>query len=405
MINSTAVAPLCAALLAAFGASACAQARPPFPEGLGISLSTELRNENNPFRLAPGASPQVILGSGDKSDQLSIYNLGLRYDKTWSLQRIELALDHSAYRYQSYKRFDFNATGHHAAWHWQVTPRLTGVLSSSKTQSLRSYADFSNLSIRNIHTEERQLLSADWSVGAGWHLVGGVAETRSRNSESIVAVGDDVRRGAEAGVRLVTRGDNSVALVFRQARGHYEGRSLDPVSRLDSGFDDREIEVRGKWTASGHLVFDGRLAHPERKHDHFPERDFSGPVGRLGGTWMIGDKAQLKFSATRQMQSYQELANSYFVSRELALMPVWALTSKVSVLLRLEQAERDYRGPLAPVSPMRKDTIRSAQLGIDWIPRDPLLIQAYLQDDRRMSNYSGFNYRARSVGVRAQLKF
>lgn len=375
------------------------------PDGFSMTMSAELRDEDNPFRLSPQIDPVTVLGRSDKSDQIHLYNIGLRFNNNYSLQRIELEANQTLYRYRTFDNLDFDATSYHAAWLWKLTPRLSGVLSTDRTETLKDYADFNNATIRNIQTDRRHLFSADWLAGADWHVIGALVESRSRNSESVVAVGDDVREVREAGVRYVTKADNSIALVGRHAKGRYEGRIADPLALLDVRFEDEEIEARVAWRMSGKSSLNARLGYLERRHEQFAQRDYSGAVGRLDYLWAATGRSAVRVSMGRHLFSYQEAPNSYYIARDISLMPSWQASEQVVLSLRLEHLRRDYRGAVVPVATLREDRIRSVQFGADWNPVRFTSIQAYWERTSRDSNFSGFEYQARAVGVRARLTF
>lgn len=372
-------------------------------DGLGLRVSLELRDEDNPFRLAPQADARSLLGTAARDDQVHVLGLGLRYDKTWSRQRLELAADASAWRYRTHSQFDFYATGYLAAWHWQWTPVLSGLLQAGRQQSLRNYADFSNFSIRNVFTEESRRAALDWSAGGGWHASGALTEHRARNSDAAAAAGDDVRRGGELGVRWVSPADNVAALLLRQAHGRYEGRVPNPFLALGSDFDDREVEARLDWKVGSATRLDARAGWLARRHETFPERDFSGPVGRIAANWAASGKVRVRLGAGRQLSSFQELANSYYVARDVEVAPRWQASARTGLELRWVRTERDYRGALLVLGPQRQDEMMATTLTADWNPGRRTRLAFYWQRERRDSNYEQFVWRARTLGLRLEM--
>ena len=315
------------------------------------------------------------------------------------------------YQYQTHDSLNFTALDYRAAWLWSLTPNLTGILSADRSQGLTSYADFNNPGQRNIQTNETQRLMADWAVGGGWHLVGGGYETRSRNSGNFTAVGNYVQDTAEAGVKYVTAADNSIAVVRRESRGDYSGRTLvNDGNFLDTGYKQSETEAHGLWRISGHSSLDARLGYVERNHDNYSLRDYSGAVGGLSYLWTPTGKLQFTLAAGRDRASYQETipglySGSYYVADSLSLTPAWLISDKTTLRLKLDISQRDYRGAVVAVASNREDTLRSAQLRATWRPTRTIDIDGYLTHEQRSSNVDTANYHDNMIAISAALKF
>lgn len=393
------------ALVAVCGMSAHPAAHAGEYDWFNLIVGASVTREDNLFRLPSGADPQAVLGRPAKSDWLYTTNVGLKVDKPYSLQRFQLDMMATDHRFQSASHLDYTGFDYRGAWLWQLTPKLSGVLSAERKQSLASFADYRNFAVRNVQTIEIERANADWWIEGGWHLLGGVTETRSRNSQVFTAVGDFDQTTAEASVRYVAADESSATLTARQSRGRYQGRPLDPVAVFDNRFDQQEIEGRGIWVFSAQSRFDGRLGYLERKHANFSQRDFSGPVGRLDYIWTPSAKLRFEFSAARNLYSFQEPNNSFYVASTLAATPKWLISEKTTAYLQMEQARREYRGAVAPTSVMRADTLRSFAAGGDWKATRDVVIGAEWRRETRDSNIAGFEYVANIVGLKAQLMF
>ena len=67
----------------------------------------------------------------------------------------------------------------------------------------------------------------------------------------------------------------------------------------------------------------------------------------------------------------------------------------------------DFRGPVAPLTgPSRRDTLRSAQLAVDWSPpMRNLRLTGSVQRDRRSSNAAGLDFDDTIAMLSASLTF
>ncbi|MGE5531474.1 MAG: outer membrane beta-barrel protein, partial [Bacteroidota bacterium] len=252
---------------------------------------------------------------------------------------------------------------------------------------------------------ENRGFTIDGELGARWHLVGGAHQNKLSNDVVFNPVGNYRLNSGEAGARYVTPAENSVTAVARTSRGEYQDRTADPVSLLDTGFDQHEVETRVIWHASAHSLFNGRLGYLERKHDNFSQRDFSGTVGQLDYTWLPTTRTQVLFSLIRDLASYQEATNSYYVLDGFVISPTWQLSEKTTLRARLDLNRRDFRGAVTSVSTMREDRNRVLLFGADWRASRDVLVTASVQRERRTSNLTGLDYSATVANLSAQIAF
>lgn len=370
-----------------------------------VIVGTSLRYEDNLFRLSPSIDPLLAVGKAQRSDWVSSTYAGIRVDKPYSLQRFQLDATVTANRYDAFSYLNHTQNEYRGAWLWSITPRLTGVLSSEQQQFAASYADFRNFTTRNIQTNQVHRATADWLVGGGLHVLGGVTETRSKNTASFTAVGDFTLSTVHAGVKYVNAAGNSVTVEHRSSDGEYNGRAIDPVLVFDNKFKQNETDAEVRWQLSAHSLVIGKLGYLERTHQNFGARNFDGGVGRLAYIWTPTDKLSFNLAAGHTLYSFQELSNSYYTLDYLTLTPTWAVTPKTNVKLKLDVSRRHFKGAVVPVAALRQETIRSAQLSAEWAVTRTATIAGFFNVDDRSSNFSAFEYRANSAGVTAQLKF
>ena len=369
-------------------------------------VGTTLRQEDNLFRLPSDIDPLLLVGKPTKSDQVRVAYVGLKLDKSYSQQRFQLDATATDYRYQTFSQLNFNAHEYRGLWMWHLTQRLRGNVSVEQKQSQANFADNRNFSGNNTRTTENRRTDADWWLHGSWHLTGGVSQYRQRNSQTFTADDSFKQRSADVGVRYAAESGSSLTLLSRKARGEYADRVLNAASLLDTGFNQTDAEVQMTWLLSGESTLNGRLTHLERTHEHFAARDYRGTAGRLDYTWTPTGKLQLKLSAARDIQSYQEATNSYYVNKGVTFAPLWQIGSKTALRFSLERSQRDYLGGASAPSPVaRLDHLRSAQLSLDWVPIRALSLSASLQHDHRDSGNPNLGFEANAANVAAQLSF
>jgi exopolysaccharide biosynthesis operon protein EpsL len=403
LITKSLTAAGCAAVACGLLGVAPAHAAPEDPINLLVGGSA--RYESNLFRLAPSTDPLLVLGRPQRSDWVYSTYLGVRVDKPISLQRFQIEATVTDNRYDAFSYLNYTQNEYRAAWLWSLTPRLTGVLSTEQQQVAASFAEFRNFTTRNIQTNKMHRASVDWWVGGGWHALAGLYQTRSSNTAAFTAVGDYTLDTVQAGVQYISAAGNSITLEQRESNGEYNGRIPDRINLLDNRFTQSESTAIGLWQVTGHSTLQGRIGYLSRKHENFGARDFSGAVGRVSYTWTPTGKLSMDLAAGRDLYSFQELANSYYTLNYLTFTPKWAITAKTSLKLRLDVSQRNFKGAVVPIAALREETIKTAQLNADWAVTRNATLGAYFLIDERTSNFAGFQYRANTTGVTAQLRF
>ena len=391
-------------------------------DAFNILVGADVRYEDNLFRVDDGST----LGTASKHDLVHAYTAGIKFDKIYSLQQIQIDASVTENKYQENDFLDWTGFNYRAAWLWSLTPRVTGTLVATQSETLNNFGDFrivdpntnSRRNLRSIQTNERRDFTIDVLLWGGWHAVGGLNETESRNSVSFNEVGDYTQRGGELGGRYVFPSGTEITLVQRKSTGDYEGRALDRIRQLDTGFDQRETEAKLDWLITGKSRITAKLGYVDREHDNFNQRDYDGLTGLLGWRWTPTGKLLVNTAVARNIYSFQEsnaiggglffaggYDYSYYVADTFTVSPLWAITDKTSLRFRYDWSDRDYRGDLNASGLSRRDIVQSTTLTAEWQALRTLLVSAVWQHEDRNSDRANYDYEADSIGVSAELLF
>jgi exopolysaccharide biosynthesis operon protein EpsL len=373
-------------------------------DSFNFAAGISARYEDNLFRLADSAPTPN--GASAKSDTLFTTYAGIRFDRTYDLQRVQLDVTATSYNYIKNDYLNFTALDYRAAWLWSITPRLTGSLFADSTSEVTSYTNLQNISTPNQRSVEHQGLLGDWLVDGGWHLTGGAYRLRSKSdSTELTSFGNYVQNTAEAGVKFVSTANNSLALVQRQANGEYIDRANDPVNLLDTRYKQSDTELRSIYQVTGHSRLDTRIGYRDRSYENYSVRDFSGAVGAISYLWTPTGKLQFTLTAGRDLLAYQENRNSYYASNFVNFTPAWLITDKTTLRLKLDMYKNKFAGAVVPVAELREDKIYSTQLALAWRPTRTVVVDSYLLHEDRSSNIANLPYKANVAGISASATF
>jgi exopolysaccharide biosynthesis operon protein EpsL len=333
-----------------------------------------------------------------KTDNMVVTTVGLRVNKPYSLQRLELDVSLDNHQYDRYSALDFTALNYNGAFRWAFTPKLRGNLTAERRENTDRFSDVSNNQV-NRRTEQAHGLDAEYEVGAAWRALAGVFERRSENTLSTLEP-DATVRGAELGARYEFRSGNALAYRYRQGQGEYAG-GVGP----GGDFSDRQHELELDWRATGQVRVGGRLGWLEREHDTLAARDFSGWMGRLNANWQATGKTSVAAGLVRELASYVSDFGTHYEGTRLFVAPQWKPTVKTAVRLHLEHGMRTYKGAASALNSGREDSLSRLALGLEWEPIRALRLLATVQRDQRDTNRNGLDYKANMVGLSAVVSF
>jgi exopolysaccharide biosynthesis operon protein EpsL len=393
------------AVCALAAASAVQLARADEYDTLNISLSTSLTYDSNIFRLSDSADPRAVLGTSTKSDEVSVSTLLLRVDKTLSQQRFQIDVSETIYRYRHFSFLDFNAFEYRGAWLWHLTPRISGTVGAERRKALVPFGDIRTAQ-QDLRVADRQYLTVDAQVTGGWHALLGASHFEQKDSR--VAISPEQSYDAvsgEAGIKYLAAPGSAVALIQRYVHGTYKN-GFDAALLFDDGFRDSQSELVADWIATGKSTLHGRLTWIDRRHDHFPQRDYEALAGEISWLWAPTAKSRFTVLGRRDVTTWWDQQSSYRVSDTASVAWTWQVAAHTAFTTQLDHVHRDYRGPVvAPTGPLRVDNERSAQIGVNWTPRRSLSLKAGVQHYSRSSNLPGNDYDGNMANVSAALTF
>jgi exopolysaccharide biosynthesis operon protein EpsL len=399
-VNFCATGAVAAALAAALPAAAQERA-------LSLRLSSVISWDSNVFRI-PDTSPdpQSSRGVSGRSDRIATSTVGLRFNKDYAQQSLSLELSQTATRHDRFESLNRDAFEYRGSLRWHLTPRVSGVLSTSRTESLVSFEDTQGVQQIVRVTTNRSATLDGWLFG-GWHLLAGATETRTSSSQTFAAQPDSRQAGGEFGLRYVAPSQSTISIVRRSLDGTNIGQNVDLVNFRDSGFTTQETEVNASWVATGRSTFGGRLMRTSRRHEHVPERDVSATIRELRYAWVPTGKLSFSLSAARNITPFLlGLQSSYRVDDSVELAPVWRMTEKISLRLNASRRTAEFLGAIGPTAGLpRRDAVRSIEFGANWSPHERVSLRANLSRERRTSTEAAAHFEGSIATVSATLTF
>jgi exopolysaccharide biosynthesis operon protein EpsL len=361
-----------------------------------IEASASLYHDDNLFRL-PDIDPRIFGISPDRtSDTVRVLGIGLKLDKDLSRQRVVADLKLTDTTFDRNSQLDNSGYDGGLLWHWQVGNYWNGELGARR----RKYqAGFTNtrLPIKDTIKSESYVASAGYLFHPRWR-VGGELRAREYSHSAEVRRNSDLETsGAAISLTYRTPASNSIGAELRRNEGEYPNRQLTGVAAFDNSYTENEANAIVAWRVSGATTLNGTVGWTERRHENFPARDFSGLTGKLSATWEPTGKLRFTVTGIRDIRTLEDEVNNYVLVNSIALLPSWAVTSKIAIQGALIREEREYLGDPGVVLadfPTREETLKTARIGVVYTPlRNIDLSLSYERGDRRSNqSINDFDY-------------
>ncbi|MCK0507738.1 XrtB/PEP-CTERM-associated polysaccharide biosynthesis outer membrane protein EpsL [Aromatoleum anaerobium] len=379
-----------------FAAAAAADDGEP-EEGFTVGLGHSVSREDNLFRLPDDVRPPE---GGSRSDRISRTTAALGFEHTYSLQRVIAGVEMTHRNYDRHNQLDRTTASGALRWDWAAGRQWTGTATLLQRQAPRSFAD-TDRRIRSINTLRRIGADADYWWHPDWSFLVGAEHTRSRYSDERSDASEYDESAIEAGIGYRPKSGNRLSLVARQADGDYPNRT--PSARVDSGYEQRDLRLRGSWVLSGISSFSGYVGYTRREYEHVSSLDFSGPTGRIAFGWEPTGKLSFQVIARREIGSEYEVIDNYVVTRGVGVEGTWKATDKITVIARGERYRRDRSDVELPA--LDDDRTRVYGLSVGYAPLRDLTITASVQRAKRSAAGERFDYTAKIHGIDVRLDF
>lgn len=387
---------LTAALLAA-GANPAAWAQDSSPLTYNASYSTQ--TDSNLFRLPSSSTLNT-------SERVATSTVGVGFDTTQSLQRFEFDASLVDYKYQNFNYLSFTARNYAAAWHWALTPKLTGNLTSSLKETLNSFVDTVGLNSRNQRTDTQQRFDADFALDGPWHVVAGISQARQSNQQALVADGDYSTASADLGVRHAFASGSSIAYAAKVSNGSYFNRVVPSAGLFDDSFKQLDNDLRLHWSLGGSSTADANITHINRTHGNYGQRDFNGFNTGARFLWVLTGKSAIGAGYSSDLGAYATSNTNYTQTDRINVGPVWQMSPKITLRLNHTWAQIAYLGSPTPgLRSDRRDTTRDTALSLNWQPYRQLGLSTTVQSASRGSNIANLDYDSQQLSFSAQFNY
>ena len=364
------------------------------------------QQDSNLFRLAPGADSLALLGRSGTDETVNTSTLGANLHTRQSLQTIDLDVSVVDSQYQHYGYLNNTATNYTASWGWELSPHVTGHLTSNRAETLNSFTDYANFGQRNKRTDTHSGVDMDYALGASWHWTGGFSTARQDNEQALYAGGDFTSQTTATGVRFTPGTGNTVSFSVRATNGNYFNQTVPSNDAIDNTYNELDQLFDAQWTSDDGSQLALELMPFQRTQPNYPQRNYNGVNGGINASWNATSETTLSASLRHDVSSYATANTNYNTTDTLTLGGNYAIYSRSVISLQQQWAQIDYLQLAgAAIGPDRQDTLLTTTLALNWQPRDHVAISTSLQSLSRSTNANNLDYQATVFFINATLTY
>ncbi|WP_293776200.1 XrtB/PEP-CTERM-associated polysaccharide biosynthesis outer membrane protein EpsL [uncultured Oxalicibacterium sp.] len=344
------------------------------------------------------------------SDTWRRTTVGVRIDKPISRQRIIADLSVNDTKYDRFSELDNDGRRLLANWNWVLGNQLSGTAGSSLVENLAPFEDVSATGEplpSSVRTQRRSFVTGNWRFHPSWRVGAGF------NRDNVSYEGIPSARlqldTTDLTFDYLPRSQNRLGLLLR----HGEGRYPNQFGSDNSDYTQNEIKANLKWQLTGKTGLDFLGGWARRTYDVDPNRNFSGPDGRLALNWDATGKTSFTAATWRQLgvrnvrdeqtnglPAQDDLTSNYSRNTGASLGAVWKATGKITVDATTLTEDRDYNRI------DRSDRYRKNIIGVTYLPLRKLNVRLAVYDQELRSNVSSATtYRTKGVQLATRYEF
>lgn len=348
---------------------------------LQFRASLNKTHDSNLFRRA----------SNEVSDQITTTTLGVKLDKTYSLQRVLLDVSLTDYKYDVSNFLDFTAKNYNGSWQWSLTPSLTGSVSTQRAQSQNNFGDFRSSAL-NIRTQTDNQFLVRYSPHNVWSGLLGFTQSNLSNSAAFTAISDFDSSGFDTGVSYQFPSGTSITLQSHRRNAEYKKRPLNPLIAFDNGYEEQEYEANFFMADEGRSKLNAKIGYLDREYNNFTIRNYSAVTGYVDYELILTGKLRSNINLSRILAPYETITTTYSLTDSISGRLTYNLTSKVQAGINAQYGERDFggRGQFGSSGRLDKDTSYGAILR--WVPIKNVGFSLSASKSHRNSTLTNFSY-------------
>jgi len=344
---------------------------------------------------------------GPRSDTSRMLQAGFLFNRPIGRQVLTGQAKWSKVTFNRFNQFDYDGKDFLADLEWHIGNHLEGHAGASYSQTLTPFSDFQS-NVRNLRTERREYVDANWRFHPSWRVRSGVARDRYSYDLPSQAFSNWTEDSVELGLDYLARSNSRIGLQLRQLDGSYPNRNDATAAIYGNGYRQDEIKANIYWELSGITQLEFLGGWVRHRNKIISGRDSSGNNGRLSIYWQPLGKVRFTGVVWREFGSVDNSLVTSSLNTGASLASTWSISAKLRAEAQLRRERRDFSAVSGLVLPGDgRDTTNTASLGLTWAPHPKVQLGARVFHERRsgVAIIDSGSYRAKGLSFNGSIQF
>jgi hypothetical protein len=362
--------------------------------------------DDNLFRVPSGVLPTDPGAAAVKSrdDSINRLSAGIAARMDAARQVFALNLRADDVRYQQNDDLDYTGGSGTLLWDWKLGHGWSGRVQGRYDRALASFSNY-QLFVRDIVDVATYGAQLHYDIGSRWGVYAGGNIATAQHSAEIRKVNEFRGETGRAGLEYKTPSGNLFGFGYDFTNATFPVAQRTPGTVVPNYKDTVPAFVMSyAFTVKTSLYV--RAGYLSRDYDDPSLGDFSGDVWNVNLHWEPRTKLYFDIKGWHELKAYSDAESDYFVANGGSIGPTWEPTETIKIEAVYTMERQNYTGIellLPQDTSRRKDDVNSAQLSIEYAPRDFFSLELGYNWIKRDSNRD-FHAYDDNVAY-AQLKF
>ena len=389
----------------------CGDAAALFDDRLEILVGQSATHDDNVFRLPPGVSPAIGLGTSDRGDTYRATSLGLAFDVPQASHRYRGSLALDSYQFSRFEDLELEGRQGRFDWTFSGLDNLTTRLGYTESRTLASLSNVqggAQSTAPNFIDYRRTFAELGYEIAPQWGLRAELGRGTQENSASVYALSNLRAKNERLELTYATPAGTRIGAAVELIAGTLPNRQIVGAQAVDNSYDERHLGTFLEWQTSRHSHIDARIGRVRRGYDVLGARNYEGTTYRAAFAWEPVDGLTLTALGQRGISGTEEINVGFVLLETVGLRSHWRREDRVELTFDLERGDRVYRGDpqlVLGLVPERSEQVSVMALGALLHVTPIVTLDFRWRNERRSANVAGGNYRVNIAGIGVRCSF
>ena len=374
--------------------------------GFSYSAADQFLWDNNVFRLPEGYMVPAYLGRGEsREDHINSASVGMDGNWTIDRQNIELLARLTHNTYTTFSLLDNNSVLAHAYWDWVAGGQLSGRVGVNEDRELINFS-YARVFAKDMISTFGYVASGRFQLGPTWGLTASATKSSTNHSLAAFAASDGRSTSGSFGLEYSASPDATVELQYKYTNGGYPETTTVAVA-TSGGFHDNTTQILLHYAPSDATLLLGNAGYLQRSYATSGLQAYAGDIWHVSFKWDPGSHTEIQLAAGRDLKSYVDLVNEYFVDDESSIVASWKPRDYLALSLVLSWQNEDYVPHTTATADgfLRKDKLDDQRLTFTSSPKSWLTFDASIGLEQKKSNDRSFQFNDKIVSGSFKVSF